>query len=312
MGNVPLKRSILFAVLLLSAYCVPIGVAGQQASAYPVIEHLDHRDHLFSQLTDDVSASHRAFARGEPSPPLSFYRYTVGNGEDLLTIAARTNLGAETIATLNGILHPQDVREGMSLILPNVPGIFMAVEARNDLERMVLALRHRQVGDGAPVVVNLPAARQFVFFQDEAFHDIERAYFLGILFRFPLREGSVSSGFGMRTHPITGEECLHSGIDIAAPQGTEVIAARGGRVLERGFNQEGLGFYVILAHEGGYTTLYGHLSTVAVVLNQEVNSGSLLGTVGSTGLSTGPHLHFEVRAGGQLEDPMSLIYGKNR
>jgi murein DD-endopeptidase MepM/ murein hydrolase activator NlpD len=115
----------------------------------------------------------------------------------------------------------------------------------------------------------------------------------------------------MRNHPITGESCLHSGIDIAASAGSDVLAARDGQVIEKGFEADGLGNYILLSHQGGYTTLYGHLASITVSLNQKVNSGSLIGTVGSTGLSTGPHLHFEVRSEGQLRDPIPLLYGKN-
>ena len=310
--SAPLKRSVLFTVLLMLLCCAHSAAEAQKPAAgvYPTISYLDRRDALFSQLTDDVAASRRAFAGGESPPPLVFYRYTVRSGEDLLTVAARTNLGVETIATVNSVLRQGNVSSGMELILPNIPGVFAAMQPVNDLERMILALRYPHGEAGQRVLVNTPEPRHFVFFEDESFHPVERAYFLGILFRFPLRAGYISSGFGMRTHPITGKDSLHFGIDIAAPQGTGVIAARGGKVLEKGYNAEGLGNYVLLAHEGGYTTLYGHLSTIAVTLNQEVNSGSLLGTVGSTGLSTGPHLHFEVRSEGKAKDPVPLIYGK--
>ncbi len=278
-------------------------------AAYPQIRNLANRDPLFSQLADDIALSRRAFAGNGVLPPLTFYRYKVRGDEDLYTIAARTNLGIEAIATINGLEGPDTVSPEMVLILPNIPGVFTALNARNDLERMTLALRYPRLEEGVPVVAGSKAQRSYIFFPDEKFDSIERAFFLGILFRFPLREGYISSVYGMRTHPITGIECLHSGIDIAAPLGSDVLAARGGVVVEKGWDPDGLGSYLLLSHEGGYLTLYGHLASIHVSLNQEVKSGSLIGTVGMTGLSTGPHLHFEVRNEGGLRDPIPLIHG---
>ncbi len=311
MGKVSQKDSKVLLALLISLFCISVPTEAQQTGAggYPRIGHLDLRDPLFSQLAEDVAASHRAFARGDLPPPLVFYSYTVRDGEDLLSVAASTNLGVATLSTVNSIPHPEDVTPGMTLVLPNIPGIFVAADAKDDLERMTLALRMDNIQEGFQVVIRSTGERKYVFFPADEFQPVERAYFLGILFRFPLREGYVSSSFGMRTHPISGVECMHSGVDLAAPRGTEVLAARGGKVIEKGWDETGLGNYLVLAHDGGYTTLYGHLAIIAVTLNQEVNSGSLLGTVGSTGLSTGPHLHFEVRTEGRLRDPMPLIYG---
>jgi murein DD-endopeptidase MepM/ murein hydrolase activator NlpD len=286
------------------------GAQGLEPVGYPQIKRLDRSDPLFAQLSEDIASSRRALARGDLLPPIVFFRYSVHSDEDIYAIAARTNLGVEAIATVNRISRPDMVSQGMELILPNMPGIFAAKSAASDLERMILAVRSSRLEDGLPVVVGSNNSRDFVFFPDEKFHPVERAFFLGILFRFPLREGYISSGFGMRDHPITGQSCLHSGIDIAASGGSDVLAARDGQVIEKGFEADGLGNYLLLSHQGGYTTLYGHLASITVTLNQKVNSGTLIGTVGSTGLSTGPHLHFEVRSGGQLRDPIPLLYGQ--
>ena len=304
------------SIFLLALFVIALGGlprAEAQVSSnpgYPRIGHLDRRDPLFSQLSADIAAAHKAFAQGTEVPPMIFYLYTVDRDEDLYTIAARTNLGIDTIASANGIQRPEEVAQGRDLVLPNMPGIFTSLEPRSDLERMGLALRSPKLKDGLRITLRSGEPRAFIFFPDEIYHPIERAYFLGILFRFPLETGIISSTFGNRNHPISGEEGLHTGIDIAAPEGTPVIAARAGRVEAKGFDDAGLGNFIALAHEGGYTTLYGHLSTITVGLNQQVNSGSLIGTVGSTGLSTGPHLHFEVRNEGTLRDPMPLIHGK--
>jgi len=97
-------------------------------------------------------------------------------------------------------------------------------------------------------------------------------------------------------------------VDLAAPFGTSVLAARDGTVIAAGEDSV-LGLRVIIEHEGGLRTMYGHLSRIAIVLNQIVRSGTIIGAVGSTGLSTGPHLHFEIRLSGKARDPSSYLPG---
>ncbi len=106
--------------------------------------------------------------------------------------------------------------------------------------------------------------------------------------------GRLMDGFGHRSDPFTGEGATHTGIDISAPQGTSVKAAADGIVVHAGWNA-GYGRCVILDHGNGYQTLYGHLSRVDVIDGQEVRRGGVVGQVGTTGRSTGPHLHYEVR-----------------
>lgn len=122
---------------------------------------------------------------------------------------------------------------------------------------------------------------------------------------WPVR-GRHSSPFGMRKHPITGQHKLHTGMDIAAPSGTPVVAARGGRVTFAGWSG-GYGNYVVVDHGNGLQTAYAHLSAINVRAGQQLNTGTQLGRVGSTGMSTGPHLHFEVKRNGQFVDPHGML-----
>lgn len=114
--------------------------------------------------------------------------------------------------------------------------------------------------------------------------------------------GRVSSSFGMRTHPVTGRRRAHSGLDLAAPTGTPVAAAAGGRVVRAGW-AGGYGLLVAIDHGGGLVTRYAHLSRIDVRSDQRISDGTMIGAVGSTGTSTGPHLHFEVRIRGVAHDP---------
>ena len=116
----------------------------------------------------------------------------------------------------------------------------------------------------------------------------------------------ISSKYGMRTHPITGVYKLHTGVDISAPMGANFIAANDGIVTKAGYNSA-YGNMVIIDHGGGVSTLYAHGSEILVQVGQVVKRGEAVLKVGSTGYSTGPHAHFEVRLNGVVTDPMPYI-----
>ena len=116
----------------------------------------------------------------------------------------------------------------------------------------------------------------------------------------------ITSKYGMRTHPITGVYKLHTGVDISAPMGANFIAANDGIVTKAGMNSA-YGNMVIIDHGGGISTLYAHGSEILVHVGQTVKKGVAVLKVGSTGYSTGPHAHFEVRINGVVTDPMPYI-----
>lgn len=124
----------------------------------------------------------------------------------------------------------------------------------------------------------------------------------------PQNQGRLSSGFGDRLHPIYKIMRPHHGLDFTSPSGTEVHATGDGKVIFSGYSTDGFGIHVIIDHGFGYQTLYGHLSKTVARKGAQVKRGDVVGLVGSTGLSTGPHLHYEVHKDGVAVDPVNFLF----
>jgi murein DD-endopeptidase MepM/ murein hydrolase activator NlpD len=122
----------------------------------------------------------------------------------------------------------------------------------------------------------------------------------------PLPGGRLTSPFGNRKHPVTGVNTFHNGIDIAAPIGTKIYAPNKGTIKETYYHSTG-GNTITIEHAGGYTTGFAHLHEFKAKPGQKVKKGEVIGTVGSSGVSTGPHLHFTVRLNKELINPLNLI-----
>jgi murein DD-endopeptidase MepM/ murein hydrolase activator NlpD len=118
----------------------------------------------------------------------------------------------------------------------------------------------------------------------------------------------IASGFGMRIDPVYGTPKMHKGLDFTAPQGTPIYATGNGTISEAGCSEGGYGNHVEINHGYGYETVYGHMVRVKVRRGQKVKRGDVIGWVGSTGKSTGPHCHYEVHINGNAVDPVYFFY----
>ncbi|MDR3145578.1 MAG: M23 family metallopeptidase [Treponema sp.] len=296
---------ILFAGLLELAWPVENPQGG-----YPAIGRLDMGDTIFKQYIADVETARRrlfASARDQVAgEDLTIYAYTPQKGEDLFSLAARCNIPYAALATLNRLPNPVFPEDAGTLLLPSVPGLFIPENADSELERLLSSSRNGETA--LMVTLSRNGARErFRFIPGADFSPTERAFFLHREFRFPLKSYRLTSAYGPRLSPITGTPRFHGGLDLAAPEGTEVYAVRDGVVSDAGEDPV-YGRYIIISHGDNWASLYGHLSYTAADLRSSVQSGSLIGKVGSTGLSTGPHLHFELRQNGKTRDPGKYLF----
>ena len=298
-------------MLVLAASAAPAGAVG-----YPLIRILSHDDALFVQQQAELEVFRQVMESKTPQaaefPSLDLFEYAPRPAEDLFSLNARLGLRYDTLATLNGASSKESFGSRPRILVPSQDGLFINDPPRGDLEQMILATRRAAGRSPLRIMVQrdgrwLPMS----FFPDDSFSGIERAYFLRILYRNPIDKGHITSLYGWRNDPFTGSREFHGGLDIGAPEGTPVHAAREGRIEEIGTNDE-YGRYVVISHPGGYQTLYGHLSSINATIGAEVSTGFILGAVGHTGRATGPHLHFEVRTRAGTRDPLQLIRMSSR
>jgi murein DD-endopeptidase MepM/ murein hydrolase activator NlpD len=288
---------------------VVAGAAGPlRAAAYPVIRVLSRDDALFVQQQDELEEFRQVMESRMPKaavlPGLDLFEYAPRPSEDLFSLNARLGLRYDTLATLNGASSKSSFAGRSRILVPSQDGVFIDDPPRGELQEMMLATRLSEGHAPLKLMVQRDGRWQPVsFFPDDTFSAIERAYFLRILYRNPIDKGRITSLYGWRSDPFTGTREFHGGLDIGAPEGTPVHAAREGTVTDVGSNDE-YGRYVVITHPGGYQTLYGHLSSINATIGEEVSTGFILG---HTGRATGPHLHFEVRTRAGTRDPLLLI-----
>jgi hypothetical protein len=295
----------------------------QEPPPFPLISRLENADTAFRQYVEDVDAArlrlHNRERRGETASSLAealtIYAYRPGPRDDAFSLAARCNVPVSALASLNHLPHPDSFAGAPLLLLPSMPGLFIAEDPGTDLEMLLLAGRTGE--GGVPIAISRNgatsdagiASERFLFIPGADFTPTELAFFLNTGFRYPLRTYRLSSPFGPRINPVTGNFAVHRGLDLAAPEGTEVYAARDGEVVEIGEDPV-YGNFIVIRHGETWASLYGHLSKFETALRSRVRSGTLIGRVGSTGQSTGPHLHFELRQNGRAQDPGRLLFSK--
>jgi len=243
-------------------------------------------------------------------PTLSYSVYRVKAGDMVGIIAENFGITQDTIISVNNIRQTRTIQPGDYFRIPNIPGIIYTV--RQDGETIASITKEYEVNAEKCSYVNnieeeaLLTAGTTLFIPDAELDYVTRQEINGDLFRRPIKAWYyISSYFGWRNSPFTGQRSYHSGIDMACPTGTKIYGALSGTVTTAGWSDV-YGNYVIVRHHSGYKTLYAHMSKINVRVGQYVTQDSILGYVGSTGLSTGPHLHFTVYKNGVAVNPQNL------
>ena len=307
--GIPLAFFFLFFFPLLHA-APSNGVYVYNSSSFPVIQRLDNRDARFRQFIADVQHNRRRLFTNQRNPlemaeHLTIYKYNIRQDEDLFFLAARSNIPFSALASLNRLSNPSALEAGMTVLLPSSPGIFVPARIDSDFEMLLGGARDMEQ-NAVPITIRMAGMEPeiFYFFPGADFTQTERAFFLhSNLFRFPLRASHrLTSAFGMRRSPISGNYHHHNGIDLAAPMGTPVYAVAEGVVTRVG-NSPVYGIYVIISHANRWSSKYGHLQMAEITVQTRVRAGTRIGRVGTTGMSTGPHLHFELWQDGSAVDP---------
>lgn len=248
-----------------------------------------------------------------PRPPASFQQHVLQPGENLSEIASRYGVSVEAIVGANPDLSSLDrLPTGVELLIPPSAGLVVTLEQLSDLPdifaeygvsplEVARANDIRQLTDlKAGMLLFLPEVEPTV-----ALERLARVREEELRYVWPLH-GRITSYFGRRSLGL-GTSNFHRGIDVAAPSGTPVHAARSGTVVFSGWSTSGYGYLIRIRHMGGDETWYGHFSTLLTSVGDHVSQGQAIGLVGSTGISTGPHLHFELHEAGSAVDPIGYL-----
>lgn len=242
--------------------------------------------------------------------PVVFSSYKVRPGDTISGITRKFGLtNLSTVIAVNDIDNARALYTGQKLRIPSMDGLICTVKQGNSLAG--LSARYNVPLEDLLDVNDLDSqtihAGQQLFIPGAKMDSSKLHEALGDMFKIPLAVSyRISSRFGWRSDPFTGVRSYHTGIDMACPQGTPIYAAMGGKVLTAGWSNV-FGNYVIINHPNGYQTLYGHMSKILARKGQPVAQGTRIGLVGTTGYSTGPHLHFTVYKAGQLVDPFTVL-----
>ena len=226
-------------------------------------------------------------------------------GDTLWGIARKYNIDPDSIISSNSFSNVHKLSVGEIIYLPNIRGIYVFINHKNTVYGIS---RKYNVSPDLVMEINdlespLLAPGMKIFLPGVRYNVMKRAFALGEAFDKPVR-GRLTSKFGYRRDPFTGKIAFHTGIDIANRIGSAVHAARDGVVTFVGLKR-GYGLVIQIKHKFGYKTVYGHLLGSKVKVGQKVKRGQIIGFMGNSGRSTGPHLHFEVWLRSRLIDPMT-------
>ncbi len=250
------------------------------------------------------------------NPGVELTIYKISPGETLWSLRKKFDITIDTIISANPHLKGLDLTQNSTIVIPSKNGALFTFDDYRDVGRMhsLMGNKNKILGDYKPKIFRLisPDDIRLVFFEKEkpmvVNNDIQKIYAYKMTFIDPLDTGYYTSTYGDRVNPVFGENIeFHNGVDIATRNGTPIKSVRSGIVFSAGW-RDGFGNTVTIQHEDGYTSFYAHCSKVFVKQGQWVNQGDQIALVGSTGRSTGSHLHYTVIRHGKLLNPFKYLW----
>jgi murein DD-endopeptidase MepM/ murein hydrolase activator NlpD len=276
----------------------------------PAFTMFNSEEEYLNYIKDEVSFDGVSLRMVEVPPKSNFWK-----------IAREYGVNIDTLISANPFWENLNAKVKQTVVVPSKIGALHFISGLNDIENLCSMY---DVDMDMIVVQNMPFYRKIlsglsgnkkpiaVFIQNikpdasMMTNSLAKQFSIRQMFRSPLG-GRYSSYFGRRLDPIVHSGQFHNGVDIAAPYGTPVGAACDGIVSSSGW-MGGFGNAVIIEHRNGYRSLYGHMSSISVRQGQKIKAGNFVGRVGSTGWSTGPHLHFTLSQNGKYINPLQVLW----
>lgn len=284
-------------------------------------------DLLDEVLEEQKSRADEKLAAKQQAEKIVYKNYTVKAGDSLWTIARVNNLTIDTLYGTNVMRNPDRLSPGTVLRIPNQDGLSLKVGKGQTLStlakkynvsekaiRMANGLKDKDQPKVGQELFLPGASQSLVAYRGSAGSGgvskkapavAKSPSRSSVSFGWPVPR-DISSPFGWRIHPIRKTRRFHSGIDIRAPRNTPIRAARDGQVIFAGW-MNGYGRSVVIRHDSAYTTLYTHAQTLRVKKGAYVKKGTIIATVGTSGRTTGPHTHFEIRYNNKPTNPMNYL-----
>ena len=246
---------------------------------------------------------------GDGTIGMKYDEYVIEEGDNLTIISRKIGANLDTLVSVNKISNANRLRPGQKIVVPNRNGLLYTMKKGETLAdvtdrydvSLTRVLTFNKIDD-----VHSIREGDDIFLPGAKYTLDERIDKFGQMFSLPTTVTRISSVFGYRIHPITGVRTKHMGVDIPGRLNTPVYASRKGKVIFAGYSS-GYGNLALVRHDKGYTTYYGHLNSITTRAGANVGVGVMIGRMGSTGRSTGSHLHFEVRRNGVALNPADFI-----
>lgn len=291
-----------FAIVASVIACLFLFLGSPARPSVPAEKAVGSMDLARPELLDSAPAD-----EGEDLG-LYYSVYRVLPGDTVGAIAESFGVSQDSVISFNEIQNTRALRPGKLLKIPSMAGILYVAKEGDTAESVAESFDIDPNGIIEANGLMNPgiSANRIVFLPDARLPSIKLREINGDLFRWPIR-GWVTSRFGWRNDPFSGARSFHNGLDIGSPMGTPIGSAMEGRVIETGYSST-LGNYVYISHHSGWSSFYGHMSSIAVKAGKYVLTGTKIGSVGSTGYSTGPHVHFAVFKSGRSMNPSIVLH----